>query len=68
MKIVFLGTPEFAVESLDAIIKAGHELAALVTATDKPAGRGHKQLPSAVKHYALDNGIEVLQPAKLRVP
>lgn len=68
MKIVFLGTPEFAVESLDAIIKAGHEVAAVVTATDKPAGRGHKLLPSAVKQYALEHGIEVLQPAKLRDP
>ncbi|MDE6366210.1 MAG: methionyl-tRNA formyltransferase [Muribaculaceae bacterium] len=68
MKIVFLGTPEFAVESLDAIIKDGHEVAAVVTATDKPAGRGHKLLPSAVKQYALDHGIEVLQPAKLRDP
>lgn len=68
MKIVFLGTPEFAVESLDAIINAGHDVAAVVTATDKPAGRGHKMLPSAVKQYALDHGIEVLQPAKLRDP
>lgn len=68
MKIVFLGTPEFAVKSLDAIIKAGHEVAAVVTATDKPAGRGHKLLPSAVKQYAVDKGIEVLQPAKLRDP
>lgn len=68
MKIVFLGTPEFAVESLDAIIKAGHEVAAVVTATDKPAGRGHKLLPSAVKQYAIANGIEVLQPEKLRDP
>lgn len=68
MKIVFLGTPEFAVESLDAIIKAGHEVAAVVTATDKPAGRGHKMLPSAVKQYALAHGIECLQPEKLRNP
>ncbi len=68
MKIVFLGTPEFAVESLDAIIKAGHEVAAVVTATDKPAGRGHKMLPSAVKQYALEHGLEVLQPDKLRDP
>ncbi len=68
MKIVFLGTPEFAVESLDAIIKAGHEVAAVVTATDKPAGRGHKLMPSAVKQYALDHNIELLQPAKLRDP
>lgn len=66
MKIVFLGTPEFAVESLDAIIKAGHEVAAVVTATDKPAGRGHRLLPSAVKQYAVDHGIEVLQPERLR--
>lgn len=66
LKIVFLGTPEFAVESLDAIIKAGHEVLAVVTATDKPAGRGHKLLPSAVKQYALEHGIEVLQPEKLR--
>lgn len=68
MKIVFLGTPEFAVESLNAIINAGHEVAAVVTATDKPAGRGHKLLPSAVKEYALAKGIEVLQPEKLRDP
>ncbi len=68
MKIVFLGTPEFAVESLDAIIKAGHDVAAVVTATDKPAGRGHKMLPSAVKQYALEHDIEVLQPARLRDP
>lgn len=66
LKIVFLGTPEFAVESLDAIINAGHEVAAVVTATDKPAGRGHKLLPSAVKTYALGKGIEVLQPEKLK--
>lgn len=66
LKIVFLGTPEFAVESLDAIIKAGHEVAAVVTATDKPAGRGHKMLPSAVKQYAVANGIEVLQPERLK--
>lgn len=66
LKIIFLGTPEFAVESLDAIIKAGHEVLAVVTATDKPAGRGHKLLPSAVKQYALEHGLEVLQPEKLR--
>lgn len=68
LKIVFLGTPEFAVPSLDAIIKAGHEVAAVVTATDKPAGRGHKLLPSAVKQYALEHNIPVLQPARLRDP
>lgn len=68
MRIVFLGTPEFAVESLDAIINAGHDVAAVVTATDKPAGRGHRLLQSAVKQYAVARGIEVLQPEKLRDP
>nr|MDE6321732.1 methionyl-tRNA formyltransferase [Muribaculaceae bacterium] len=68
MKIVFFGTPEFAVTSLDALVKGGHEIAAVVTATDKPAGRGHKLLHSAVKTYALDAGIPVLQPEKLRDP
>ena len=68
LRIVFLGTPEFAVPSLDAIIEAGHEVAAVVTATDKPAGRGHKMIPSAVKQYAVEHGIPVLQPAKLRDP
>lgn len=68
LKIVFFGTPEFAVPSLDAIIKAGHEVAAVVTATDKPAGRGHKMIPSAVKQYAVEHGLPVLQPEKLRDP
>lgn len=68
MTIVFFGTPEFAVESLDAIIEAGHEVAAVVTATDKPAGRGHRLLPSAVKEYAVAKGIEVLQPERLKDP
>ncbi|MCM1336766.1 MAG: methionyl-tRNA formyltransferase [Candidatus Amulumruptor caecigallinarius] len=65
-KIVFFGTPDFAVPSLDAIVKAGYDVAAVVTATDKPAGRGHGMLQSAVKKYALEHGIDVLQPEKLR--
>lgn len=65
-KIVFFGTPEFAVASLDALVAGGFDVAAVVTATDKPAGRGHKLLPSAVKQYALEHGIEVLQPDRLR--
>ena len=52
IKIVFFGTPDFAVESLDALIKEGCDIAAVVTAPDKPAGRGHKLLESAVKKYA----------------
>lgn len=67
-KIVFFGTPEFAVPSLDALVSEGFDIAAVVTATDKPAGRGHAMTPSAVKKYALDHNIPVLQPEKLRDP
>lgn len=66
LKIVFFGTPDFAVESLNAIVDAGFDVAAVVTATDKVAGRGHRLLCSAVKEYALNKGIPVLQPAKLK--
>jgi methionyl-tRNA formyltransferase len=66
VKIVFLGTPEFSVMALDAIIKAGHEVAAVVTMPDKPAGRGMQFQQSAVKKYALDHQLKVLQPQKLR--
>lgn len=67
-KIVFFGTPEFAVPSLDALVSEGFDIAAVVSATDKPAGRGHAMTPSAVKKYALDHNIPVLQPEKLRDP
>lgn len=66
MKIVFFGTPEFAVASLDAIVKAGHEVAAVVTMPDKPAGRGHHLYQSPVKEYAVAHSIPVLQPEKLK--
>ncbi|MGE0568792.1 MAG: methionyl-tRNA formyltransferase [Bacteroidia bacterium] len=65
-KIVFLGTPDFAVASLDALINAGHEICAVVTAVDKPAGRGQKIQTSAVKEYALSKGLKVLQPGNLK--
>ncbi len=66
-KIVFFGTPEFAVESLREIHEnSHHEVAAVVTATDKPAERGHANRMSTVKQYALEQGLEVLQPEKLR--
>jgi methionyl-tRNA formyltransferase len=68
MKIVFMGTPEFAVTSLDALVKAGSDVVAVVTAADKPAGRGQKMTESAVKQYAVNNGIRVLQPEKLKAP
>lgn len=68
MKIIFMGTPQFAVASLDALIKAGCDVVAVVTAPDKPAGRGQKLNESAVKQYAAANGIKVLQPEKLKDP
>lgn len=68
LKIVFFGTPEFAVKSLDSLLIAGFDIAAVVTATDKPAGRGHKMLQSAVKEYAIAHGLNVLQPASLKDP
>ena len=66
MRVVFFGTPDFAVESLDAIMHSRHEVAAVVTVPDRPAGRGQKMLFSAVKQYALDHGLPLLQPEKLR--
>lgn len=68
LRIVFMGTPEFAVASLDALVKAGCNIVGVVTAPDKPAGRGMKLTESPVKKYAESNGLEVLQPAKLKSP
>lgn len=68
MKIVFMGTPDFAVASLNALSEAGFEIAAVVTAADKPAGRGQKIQESAVKQYAVAHDIKVLQPLKLKDP
>ena len=66
MRIVFMGTPEFAVASLDELIQSGSEIVGVVTAPDKPAGRGQKVSESAVKQYAISNGLRVLQPEKLK--
>jgi methionyl-tRNA formyltransferase len=68
MRIVFMGTPDFAVASLDALIRAGLNVVAVVTAADKPAGRGQKINESAVKKYAVEKNIPVLQPLKLKDP
>lgn len=68
MKIVFMGTPAFAVHSLNAIVKAGFDVSAVVTAPDRPSGRGMKLQPSEVKKYALDHDIQVLQPTNLKSP
>lgn len=66
IKIVFFGTPEFAVASLDRLINDGCDITAVVTMPDKPAGRGHKLLQSDVKQYAISKGLRVLQPVKLK--
>jgi methionyl-tRNA formyltransferase len=66
MRIVFMGTPEFAVVSLNELIGSGAEIVGVVTAPDKPAGRGQKVSESAVKQYALAHGLTVLQPEKLK--
>src|ERR1700744_362662 len=68
MRIVFMGTPEFAVASLDELIRSGCEIAGVVTAPDKPAGRGQKVNESAVKQYAVANGLKILQPSNLKDP
>ena len=67
-RILFMGTPEFAVASLDALVKAGFTIVAVVTAPDKPAGRGMKLNESAVKKYALEHGLKILQPEKSGKP
>ncbi len=67
-RIVFMGTPEFAVASLDALVLAGFPVVAVVTAPDKPAGRGMHLQQSAVKKYAVEHNIPVLQPEKLKNP
>lgn len=68
LKIVFFGTPEFAVASLDRLLRDGYEIVAVVTMPDKIAGRGHKLIQSDVKKYAVEKGLKVLQPEKLKAP
>lgn len=66
LRIVFMGTPEFAVESLKALVEGGYNVVGVITMPDKPAGRGYKMQQSAVKKYALDNELLLLQPEKLK--
>ncbi|MCM1292534.1 MAG: methionyl-tRNA formyltransferase [Bacteroides sp.] len=66
LPIVFFGTPDFAVESLGALVDGGYNVVAVVTAPDKPAGRGRSVQMSAVKEYALSKGLPVLQPERLK--
>lgn len=66
MNIVFMGTPDFAKESLKAIYEAGHNIVGVVTNLDKPKGRGMKLQPSEVKEYALEKGLKIYQPEKVK--
>jgi len=68
LRIVFMGTPEFAVASLDALVKAGCNIVGVITAPDKAAGRGMQLQQSAVKKYAAENRLNILQPEKLKNP
>lgn len=66
LRIVFMGTPDFAVESLRILVENGYNVVGVITMPDKPAGRGHKLQPSAVKKYAAEQNLPLLQPEKLK--
>lgn len=66
MRVIFMGTPEFSVGTLQAIYEAGHEVCLVVTQPDKPKGRGHAMQYTPVKEYAMEKGIEVFQPTRIR--
>ena len=66
IRIIYMGTPDFAVESLRALVDGGYNVVAVVTMSDKPAGRGHQLQYSAVKQYALSVGLPILQPERLK--
>lgn len=66
MRILFMGTPDFAVASLRALVEAGHEICGVFTQPDKPKNRGHKMMPPPVKEYALTQNLPVFQPLKMR--
>ena len=66
LRIVFMGTPDFAVPSLDILLKNNYNIVGIITATDKLAGRGNKLTESAVKKYAVENNLSILQPEKLK--
>ena len=68
MKLIFMGTPDFSVGTLEALIAAGHEITLVVSQPDKPKGRGHELAPTPVKETALKHGLKVFQPKRLRDP
>lgn len=68
LRIIFMGTPEFAVPSLEKLVDAGYNIVSVITSPDKPSGRGMQMNESAVKKYALSKGLKILQPEKLKNP
>jgi len=68
LRIIFMGTPDFAVATLNALVEAKKNIVAVITAPDKPAGRGRKINQSAVKKYAISKELEILQPKNLKDP
>ena len=68
MKLIFMGTPDFSVGTLEALIAAGHEITLVVSQPDKPKGRGHELAPTPVKETALKHGLKVFQPKRLKDP
>jgi len=68
LRIIYMGTPDFAVAPLDTLLNNGYNVCAVVTSPDKPSGRGLKQNISAVKQYALEKGLKILQPTNLKSP
>ena len=66
LRIVYMGTPDFAVEALQCLVEGGYNVVGVITMPDKPAGRGHKIQYSPVKQYALDHQLPLLQPEKLK--
>lgn len=68
LRLVFFGTPEFAVPTLDALVRSGHAVAAAIMQPDRPQGRGHHLVEGAVKRYAREHGLPTLQPERLKTP
>ena len=68
MRVIFMGTPDFATGTLEEIVKAGHEVVGVVTQPDKPKGRGKTMMPTPVKETALKYNLPVYQPKKVREP
>ena len=66
MKIIFMGTPDFARDSLEAVYNAGYEIIGVVTNPDRPKGRGMKMIPSPVKEFALEKELKIYQPEKVK--